>query len=191
MHTLSATVKEKRDKHITRRQAKEVNATATALVQSASATIAAKSVRPFDEQFCATASGDSLTQTMSLALRQTLRSRPYPTSSVLARRKLTTSSRRCSEHQPRQHTSHGQFYSDLLPGMIPITLLGSAVYIVRPLLSLRQDISCKPELCLLTTSSVLGPSSPSISPITRKIPGRGASAYRPTRGRAGYPTNVP
>ncbi|TCD71322.1 hypothetical protein EIP91_011093 [Steccherinum ochraceum] len=30
---------------------------------------------------------------------------------------------------PRAGTSHAQFYSDLIPGMVPVALLGSAVYL--------------------------------------------------------------
>jgi hypothetical protein len=46
------------------------------------------------------------------------------------------SDRRClhanSEHRPSRHA---QFYSALVPAMIPVALLGSAVYMVRQLLS--------------------------------------------------------
>lgn len=39
---------------------------------------------------------------------------------------------------PRSQASgHAHFYSDLLPGMLPVALLGSAVYLVRTLLSPR------------------------------------------------------
>jgi len=39
-----------------------------------------------------------------------------------------------SEH-PARPSRHAQFYSDLVPAMIPVALLGSAVYMVR-------DASC-------------------------------------------------
>jgi hypothetical protein len=49
------------------------------------------------------------------------------------------SARRClhanSGHRPSRHA---QFYSDLIPAMIPVALLGSAVYMVRQLLLIRS-----------------------------------------------------
>ena len=33
---------------------------------------------------------------------------------------------------PRRPSRHAQFYSELVPAMIPVALLGSAVYMVRP-----------------------------------------------------------
>lgn len=31
----------------------------------------------------------------------------------------------------KQRSAHGQWYADMLPGMVPVALLGSAVYMVR------------------------------------------------------------
>lgn len=39
-----------------------------------------------------------------------------------------------SEPSPRPKSSHARLYSDIFPAMIPVFLLGSAVYLVRVLL---------------------------------------------------------
>lgn len=63
------------------------------------------------------------------SLRQSLRCR-LSSATIPPRRTFGSSPTRYSQ-SPKQHTSHAQFYSDLLPGMIPVALLGSAVYMVR------------------------------------------------------------
>ncbi|EIM88228.1 uncharacterized protein STEHIDRAFT_95253 [Stereum hirsutum FP-91666 SS1] len=72
---------------------------------------------------------------MFSSLPQSLRSR-LTSATITSRRTFRNSSTRYSQ-PPQQHTSHAQFYSDLLPGMIPVALLGSAVYMGLQLLQSR------------------------------------------------------
>jgi hypothetical protein len=58
---------------------------------------------------------------------------------------------------PTRPSRHAQFYSDLLPAMIPVALLGSAVYMVRelyPLCDFFFQTRSKPDLCNLGSSRV-------------------------------------
>ena len=64
----------------------------------------------------------SATMLFTSCRRSVSRSQPF----VLGKRFTS------SNGAQKQAVSHGQLYSDLLPGMIPVALLGSAVYLVRP-----------------------------------------------------------
>lgn len=58
----------------------------------------------------------------------------YTTSTASASRcRHFATTQRLRQAQEQQRSPHAQFYSDLVPGMIPIALLGSAVYMVRNL----------------------------------------------------------
>lgn len=52
--------------------------------------------------------------------------RPRPSQAVPRRRYSTENA------QTKGPSPHGQFYSSMLPDMIPIAILGSAVYLVSP-----------------------------------------------------------
>lgn len=76
------------------------------------------------------------------------------------RRQVTNQRFYSSENvQERQRSAHAQWYSDMLPAMVPVALLGSAVYMVRsPLLPrtghmprsrlyLPRDCDCSKPTC--------------------------------------------
>src|SRR6266852_2220180 len=52
---------------------------------------------------------------------------------------------------PRRPSRHAQFYSELVPAMIPVALLGSAVYMVRSSLAaqdfFQSEILCRAYTC--------------------------------------------
>lgn len=53
--------------------------------------------------------------------------RPLPSTHA----RLALPSRPYSASTPKTPSRHALFYSDLVPGMIPVALLGSAIYLVR------------------------------------------------------------
>jgi len=53
------------------------------------------------------------------------------------RRHLSSSRQLFQEQHKKRASPHAQFYSDLVPGMIPIALLGSALYLGLQLLQSR------------------------------------------------------
>ena len=74
---------------------------------------------------------------------------------------------------PGRPSRHAQFYSDLVPAMIPVALLGSAVYLVR--------MACLPrETHADAVPSNLGPPTVADTPLTGKISRRGARARQGT-----------
>ncbi|THH08549.1 hypothetical protein EW146_g8954 [Bondarzewia mesenterica] len=66
--------------------------------------------------------------------RHTLRCKPSSAPSSRCRQFSTAQRLQQAQDKP---ASHAQFYSELVPGMIPIALLGSAVYIGLQLLQSR------------------------------------------------------
>lgn len=72
---------------------------------------------------------------MSLALAHRVSHRPLTRSlrHSPARRRLYS-----TENAPgKQRSPHAAWYAEMLPGMVPIALLGSAVYVVR-----RRPVPC-------------------------------------------------
>jgi hypothetical protein len=68
----------------------------------------------------------------------------------------------------RPKSPHAQWYADIVPAMIPIALLGSAVYLVRFMVLIRFICLCR--------SRVLGSAVRTVNIVARKIYGRGQGA---------------
>jgi hypothetical protein len=111
-------------------------------------------------------------------------SKPHATLNARKQRiKLPSYNRRCYSNQqhhsespqPKRRSAYGQWYAEVVPGMIPVALLGSAVYLVR---SSCRDLRNTMIWNHSRVAIVIGSTPHAGLPLERKVLRWGECTYR-------------